>query len=203
MKRVRISIFRLFLVFSVLYILIGSIGYVQAEDLLLAKLRGAVIAINSADLKINLMEMKSNGDVAGGKDEQKNKWYTATLNLGEGDTWQELWIEFSPAQSGDVLVELRGAYFKDSNNEIWVDDVTVSGGDARIQNGSFEVLDDAGVATGWEQRPSKKFLSTDSSQAKTGKNCALIWSAQPLTQRIAVKAGGKYKISAWFKGYYK
>lgn len=203
MKKMCISIFSLCVIFSALYMFAGPVGCAQAEELNLAKARGAIIAINSPDSKVDLKEIKSNGVILGGKDEYKNKWYTATLNLGEGDKWQELWIEFSPAQSGDVLVELRGPFFENSKNEIWVDDVKIEGEDLLVKNGGFETLDAAGVAIGWEQRPSKDLLSTDSSQARTGKNCALIWHERPLTQGIAVKAGGKYKISAWFKGYYK
>jgi hypothetical protein len=186
-----------------LCLLVCLMGDAQAQ-LITPKSRGGTIAINSADLSIEFTGVKSNGDLGSAG---TNKSIISNLDLKEGDNnWQELWVEFTPVQSGKLLVEFRTPpYFdnKVNRHEVWLDDVSISGGDAQIQNGSFEALDQKDTAVGWAQAPSKDKLSTDGSQARTGKNCALIWISQPLTQGITVKAGEKYKVSAWFKPYYK
>ena len=124
----------------------------------------------------------------------------SNLSLKEGSSkWEELWVEFTPVQSGNVLVELRSPMYPDiktNHHEVWVDDFSVTGGDAKIVNGGFETVDEKGIVTGYSQSPSKDILN--STKPKSGKNCAQVWINQPLTQNIAVKAGTKYKVSAWF-----
>lgn len=205
MRRTHYSNLKFVFVLGVLCLFYGTIGYVQAQELT-GEERSGRIDIYSENKKFDLREVISNGTVwTPGKNEQINRWYITDLDLRESDKWQELWIEFTPAESGYALVELRGSFFsdlKDNRHEVWVDDVIATGEGASIKNGSFELIgaENNPVDWGWP-KSSKDWYSTDGSQARAGKSCILVWHERPVIQRISVKANSRYKISAWFKRY--
>jgi hypothetical protein len=183
----------------------SSIGYTQTQTLTTLESSGR-IDIYSEQKKFDLMAVKSNGKAwMGNRIEQNNRWWITEMDLRAKDKWQELWIEFTPAVPGFVYVELRGSFYPDlkiNHHMVWVDDVKVEGKGAEIKNGSFENVDLQGNPVDWGYPDSSKDIcSTDGSQAHTGKSCALVWHDMPLIQKIAVKAGVKYRISAWFKPY--
>jgi len=193
----------------------SSYAAVAAVDLTAKKFSGR-IDIYSENLKFDLTEVKSNSLVQFAdwlpKKDQKKHW---VLHMGlltkeqmkGANKWQELKIEFIPSESGFVTMEFKGPYYSDikvNHHEIWVDDVKVEGEGVSIQNGSFEEIDSQGKPIGWVWPDSSKDrISTDGSQAHIGKVCILVWQDKPIVQKIPVKAWKKYKVSAWFKSYYK
>jgi hypothetical protein len=203
MKKINFSIFTIALIASLFYCLIGSIAYAQTKALT-GKETSARIDIYSDSKKFDLTGVKSNGKAwrpsAG---EQKNRWWITELDLTGKDAWQELWIEFTPAESGFAYVELRGSFYPDlktHHHEVWFDDMKVEGEGAAIENGGFEMADSKGNPVGWGvSEPSQNNYSRDGTEARTGKSCILVWHDRPVVQRFAVKAGNKYKISAWSK----
>lgn len=200
MKKINLLIFGITLVIGLSYYLICSTTYAQTGNE-----RSARIDISSEN-KFAFTGVKSNGVVT----PDPTKGWIAHLDLRalEGKQrgkWQEMWVEFTPEESGFVLIIIRGAYYNDLNvnrHEVWIDDVSIEGVGSEITNGSFERIDSKGSPTNWFwPAPSKDSYSTNGSQARTGRNCILVWHDAPITQRIGVKAGNKYKVSAWFKTY--
>ena len=83
--------------------------------------------------------------------------------------------------------------------QVWVDDVEVKG--AQVKNGSFEEPKKDGTPENWTpvDKLGFKTVSTDGSQARTGKCCVMVSYMQTITQPISVEAGKPCRISAWFK----
>ena len=207
-KKINLLIFGIILVITLSYCLIGLITYVRTHALT-GRERSARIDISSENMKFDFIGVNSNGIVIffnwlPKKEDQKKGWM-AQMGL-RNNKWQELWVEFTPTDSGFVLINIRGFYYLDlkiNHHRVWVDGVKVEGEGATIQNGSFENVDSKGnpVDWGWSE-PSKNRYSTDGTQAHTGKACILVWYDYPVAQRIAVKAMRQYRVSAWFKPYY-
>ena len=88
---------------------------------------------------------------------------------------------------------------KKHHHDVWVDDCEVYG--ATIKNGDFEMIgnDNKPAYWGWKGSPDRYI--TDGTQARSGRCCVLIWHDTPLIQKIEVRAGKSYRISAWFKAY--
>jgi len=139
--------------------------------------------------------------------EQPKNWLTQ-MGLRTDEGWQELWIEFTPVSSGYVVMQLRGSYYPDikqNRHEVWVDDVTVQGKGAALANGSFEYLRNSNgsmVGWSWGNLSGAKYRQVPEF-AHQGKNCVMVWHDNPVIAKIAVKAGQKYKISAWFRPDYR
>jgi len=174
-----------------------------------SKERSARIDIYSSDMKFDLSDVKVGGGLKAKCDyarwvnakDQKKYWIAEG---GVGHRWEEMWLEFTSAGTGEVLINIRGSYFKDikqRHHDVWVDDFQVSG--AQVKNGDFEMIDPDGMPAYWGWSGSKKRYSTDGSQAHSGKCCALVWHDIPLIQKIKVEAGKKYRVGAWFKAYSK
>lgn len=200
MKKTNYFIFITMLITGLLYCLWLFTAYAQTGNE-----RSARIDISSEN-KFGFKGVKSNGVVT----PDSTKGWIAHLDLRalegkERGKWQEMWVEFTPEESGFVLISVRGAYYNDlkvNHHEVWVDDVSIEGVGSEITNGSFERIDSKGNPTNWFwPAPSKDSYSTNGSQARTGRNCILVWHDAPIIQRIGVKAGNKYKVSAWFKTY--
>lgn len=161
------------------------------------------IDIYSENMKFILNDVNSNGKVQYAtwiqkKQNQKKDWITQ-MELTNND-WQQLWIEFMPQDSGFVYIVVRGSMYPDiktNRHEVLVDDVVIRGEGSEIQDGGFEDLDTLGNPTGWGLPAASS--SQVSSFSHSGKYSVIVWHDSPVVQKMAVKAGLKYRISAWFK----
>ncbi|MDD5155463.1 MAG: hypothetical protein PHF11_03145 [Candidatus Omnitrophica bacterium] len=202
MKKINFSIFTKAAVISLFFCLISSIAYAQ-DPALIGKERSARIDIYSQDKQFDLTSINSNGKFwSPGKTGQQSPWWITELGLNGKDKWQKLWIEFTPSDSGSVFIELRGSNFTDlkkNRHEVYFDEVVVEGKDAEINNGGFEKLDSKGNPAGWGYASSSKSGNINKNEAHSGKYSVLVWHDSPVIQKVAVKAGNKYKISAWVK----
>ena len=203
MKKINLSFFTKIVTVSLFCCLLGSIAYAQNLPVT-GKERSARIDIYSEGRKFDLTGIKSNGrawqPLAGG---QKNQWWIAELALNGENKWQELWIEFTPVASGFVFVELRGSNYPDlktNHHEVYFDDMKIEGEGVEIKNPSFEKVDLKGNPVDWGYTSSSKDMCNRSGiEAHAGKSCVLVWHDSPVIQRVAVKAGNQYKVSAWAK----
>ncbi|MBM4047105.1 MAG: hypothetical protein FJ279_18540 [Planctomycetes bacterium] len=131
------------------------------------------------------------------KEKQKTR---CTMTVPLGKDWKQIWIEFVPAQSGEVQVCIMAGWTaeKEARDRIqaWTDDVEVTG--ASLKNGGFEDLKD-GKPVNWLWNGKPDCLSTDGTQAHGGKNAVKVWHDQPLYQTVKVEAGKPCRVSAWFK----
>lgn len=192
------------------YCFVTSFAYAQVKPPeLTGKERSARVDIYSVDKKFDLTDVKSNGKVWNpGMGDQKNRWLIIESVLTEKDKWQELWVEFIPSNSGSVIIELRGSNYPDlkiNHHEVLVDDVRMEGAGLEIKNGSFEEIDSKGNPIGWSGHGFLKDIyirNLFKPKARTGKACMLVWHDQAVIQTVAVNAGSKYKIIAWFKPHY-
>ena len=203
MKKINFSVFTKMIAISLFCCLIGSIAYAQNLPLT-GKERSARIDIYSEGKKFNLTSINSNGKfLSPGKTGKENPWWITDLSLNGENKWQELWIEFIPAESGFVFVELRGSYYLDlktNHHEVYFDDVKIEGVGAEIKNGSFEKIDLKGNPIDWGYPGSSEGIcNTNAIEACTGSSYVLVWHNSPVIQRVAVRAGNKYKVSAWAK----
>lgn len=133
-----------------------------------------------------------------GSTDQQKHWI---VEGGVGEKWENIWIEFTAASSGYVLINLRGSFYANMqqyHHDVWVDDCTVDG--APLKNAGFEMIDPRGKPAYWSWGGSIQRYSSDGSQAHSGKCCVLVWHDLPLVQNFAVEANRRYKVSAWFKG---
>ncbi|PIQ87082.1 MAG: hypothetical protein COV73_03840 [Candidatus Omnitrophica bacterium CG11_big_fil_rev_8_21_14_0_20_43_6] len=161
------------------------------------------IDVASEDRKFDLTEIQSNGVTQCEEwspiKEEKNRWWMVQLGL-KSKGWVQLWIEFTPAATGNVLITLRGSLYSDNNinrHLVYVDDVVVEGPGGGIENGSFEQLNESGDPVGWG-KGSAVSLQT-STVTYSGTSAMLVWHDAPIVQRIKVIANKKYRVSAWFK----
>ncbi|MFA5156614.1 MAG: hypothetical protein WC532_04405 [Candidatus Omnitrophota bacterium] len=172
-----------------------------------SRTRSGRIDIYSQDLEFELKDIKAGGtnktryDYAHwlSPDDQRKHWVVE----GEvGSQWEKLWIEFTPSASGYVLINLRGSYYEDiqeNHHDVWVDDCDVSG--ASIKNGDFEMIDPTGKPAYWGWNGTPDRYVTDGSQSHGGQCSVLVWHDIALVQKISVTAWQRYTISAWFKAY--
>lgn len=200
MKKTKLFILIAMLITSLFYCLWLFMAYAQTGNE-----RSGRIDISSEN-KFGFKGVKSNGAV--NPDPTKGWIAHLALRVLEGKEkgeWQEMWVEFTPEESGPVVISIRGAYYNDLNvnhHEVWVDDVSIEGVGSEITNGSFELIDSKGNPTNWFwPAPSKDYYNTNGPQAHTGKTCILVWHDAPIIQKIMVKGGVKYKVYAWFKTY--
>lgn len=127
----------------------------------------------------------------------------ASCELHLGAEWQELWVEFSPAQDGRVTVQLQGEWYPQRDSQdirlVWVDSVTVEG--AALHNGDFEAVGldgrPAGWAVGGEMPPAS--YSRDGAIARSGRNCLAVWHGGAARQSFEVRQGHTYRVRAWFR----
>jgi len=127
------------------------------------------------------------------KDQEKHWVVSGDLERG----WAELCIEFVAGGKGNLSLEFRGGWFDDldiNRHEVWLDDVELDGGS--IVNGSFEEVDKDNRIVGWEEI---KTYNNEDVRARTGKRCVMVWHQEPAVQKVFVKPGKKYKVSAWFR----
>jgi hypothetical protein len=210
MARVKSLCFAMIMLIGFYYCIVTSFACAQVKPQEVSgKERGARIDIYSIDKKFDLTEVKSNGKLWNpNTGEQKNRWLIAESVLAPNEKWQELWVEFTPSNSGSVVIELRGSDYADlkiNHHEVVVDDVKIEGPSLGIKNGSFEEIDSKGNPIGWSWNcPLKDICIKNSAkfQARTGRTGMLVWHGQAVIQTVAVNAGAKYKIIAWFKPYY-
>jgi hypothetical protein len=172
-----------------------------------SKERSGRIDIYSQDMAFELKDLKSGGGVnvkhyyahwLPPNDQKKHAVVEGSVNKA----WKNIYIEFTPASSGFVLINLRSSYYTDikkHHHDVWVDDCEVEG--ATIENGGFEMIGQDGKPAYWGWSGSSKRYSIDGSQAHHGKCCVLVWHDIPLIQKIEVRGNERYKISAWFKAY--
>lgn len=169
------------------------------------KYSSARIDIHSEDMEFTLEKVKSNGVAQFAnwlpKEEDWTKNWMTQMELVTNN-WQQLWIEFVPDDSGYVYVQLRGSFYPDNKtnrHEVYVDDVVVEGEDTMIENGSFEEQDKSDNPIAWG------LPAASTSQVvifpRSGDYSMIVWHDSPVVQKIPVKAGVKYRISAWFKFY--
>ena len=169
--------------------------------------RSGRIDIYSQDMEFELIDVKAGGTIQQRCDyahwlepkDQKKHW---VVEGGVGREWENIWIEFTPAASGYVLINLRGSFYesiKKYHHDVWVDDCEVNG--ATIKNGDFEMVGSDNKPAYWGWSGSPKRYSTDGIQAHSGRCCVLIWHDIPLIQKIKARAGRSYRIGVWFKAY--
>jgi len=167
--------------------------------------RSGRIDIYSQDLAFKLGDVKAGGTINVKHhcahwlipNDQKKHWIVEGAVDKE---WVNLWIELTPESSGYVLINLRGSFYeniKKYHHDVWVDDCEVNG--TSIRSGDFEMIgpDNKPAYWGWSGSPER--YSTDGTQARSGRCCVLVWHDIPLVQKIEVRAGKNYRISAWFK----
>lgn len=205
MKKIKMLLLSLVACGSVGYFLLANVVY--AQEALTGKERSARIDVYSQNEKTSLLTVKSNGNVFPGTGNPADTWaWIGQLDLTDQNKWVELWVEFTPTESGWVVIELRGGGYNDlkiNHHEVWVDEATVKGEGAQFENSSFEEITDKGNPVGWNWlKPSIDDYSRDGIYARSGKACVKVWHDNPVGQRIAVKALEKYRVSAWFKPYY-
>jgi len=169
--------------------------------------RSGRIDVYSQNAEFKLTNVKAGGTIPVKYDyahwakpeDQEKHWF---VEGGVGSGWEMMNIEFVPAATGYVLINLRGSFYEDMklrHHDVLVDDCQAEG--AVINNGSFEMVDPGGKPAYWGWTGSRKRYIKDGTLAHSGKFCIAVWHDLPLVQKIEVKAGNKYKISAWFKAY--
>ncbi|MDD5155902.1 MAG: hypothetical protein PHF11_05405, partial [Candidatus Omnitrophica bacterium] len=118
-----------------------------------------------------------------------------------GESWQQLWVEFTPKASGLLSIRLSGSLYPDNATNchaVYVDDVNINGTPAvSVKNGSFEYLNEYDSPTDWYKDVST--LSQAAVIAHTGRYSMLVWHDAALIQGIKVQADRKYRVSAYFK----
>ena len=149
--------------------------------------------------KANTLVLKpgKNMRVAGWMKEKKNyNLYSASKPLTV-DKWSDFVVEFTPQADGDVVVYLRGLWWRAKGNKkstpiyVLFDDVEIIGAD--LKNTGFEDVDAKGKLKSWSTRG--KIVN----DAKTGKNAIKVSTGNSATQKIKVKKGQKVTISAKVK----
>lgn len=169
--------------------------------------RSGRIDIYSQDMEFELIDVKVGGTIKPrcdyghwlAPDDQKKHWLAEG---GVGRNWENIWIEFTPAASGYIFINLRGSFYenvKQYHHDVWVDDCQLEGG--ALMNGGFEMIGSDGKPAYWGWSGTKERYSIDASEAHTGSCCVLVWHDIPLLQKIEVRAQKRYKVSAWFKSY--
>jgi len=120
-----------------------------------------------------------------------------------GRQWEQLWVEFVPAADGQVEIDLQGEYYNlegaDDVRLVWTDDAAVEG--VQIRNGGFEEAGPDGKPVGWRftgDFPPQRY-SHDGSVAHGGRACVAVWWGSQARQRFRVRAGQRYRVSAWFR----
>jgi hypothetical protein len=140
------------------------------------------------------------------KDEdKKSKFLTSSSKKLSDEQWIDYEIEFIPESDGEVILFLRGMYFRpkgaDVPQAVWIyfDDIEVVGTD--LLNGGFEEVDDKGKLKPWFS--SKENIVTSDEIAKSGKRCIKVWHNKSVHQRLKVKKGKTVKIKAKVKAVRK
>ncbi|MFA5156887.1 MAG: glycosyltransferase family 39 protein [Candidatus Omnitrophota bacterium] len=168
------------------------------------KMSSARIDIHSADMKFAFKDVKSNGVAQVAEWLPEKDWTKSWITQMElvSNMWQQLWIEFVPLESGDMYIQFRGSFYPDNesnHHEVYVDDVAIEGKGLKIVNGSFEEQNYLGSPLTWDLPVASSSQTTE--LARSGRCSVLIWHDSPLVKKIPVKAGVKYRLSAWFKPY--
>ncbi len=120
-----------------------------------------------------------------------------------GREWEEIWVEFVPEADGEVDIDLQGEWYEKGGDDdvrlVWADDVRVEG--AQVRNGGFEEAAADGRPAGWRFTgtfPMERY-SRDGSVAHGGGACVAVWYGSQARQSFAVRAGERYRVSAWFR----
>jgi len=170
---------------------------------------GGRIDFYSEDMKFSFKDVKSNGAVQPAQWlPQKKDWTKSWIAQAEltSKGWEQLWVEFVPEGTGFVYIILRGSLYPDNktnHHEVYVDDVLIEGEKVLVLlgNGSFEDQDKLGNPVAWGGPPGKKLVGQMQTLAHSGNYSMLVWHDAPIVQRIMLKSGIKYRVSAWFKAY--
>ena len=114
------------------------------------------------------------------------------------DKWENLTFSLTPKEDCNLFLMLKGPYVpKEKGGQdflpVWIeyDDLKIEG--ATLENPSFETLNDQMLPEGWGCVPAN--VITDSSAAG-GKTHVRAWVNQPVTQKVAAKAGHPVTITA-------
>lgn len=169
------------------------------------KKSSARIDIHSEDMKFTLEEVKSNGvaQIANWLPKEQDwakNWITQMELIT--NSWQRVWIEFVPSESGSVFVVIRGSLYLDNktnHHEVYVDDVVIKENGITVENDSFEEQNSLDNPIGWDLPFAS--VSQVANLPHSGNYSMITWHDSPIVRKIPVKAGVKYRIEAWFKPY--
>lgn len=109
--------------------------------------------------------------------------------------WKEVTLRFTPAQDGEVEVDLNGPWGEArpgvlQQQEVLWDAISAEG--AEIGNGNFEDHDGSTPKhwnSPWRAYPAATAWPLADSEAFEGKHCAASWHGRPLVGKLRVKAG--------------
>lgn len=108
--------------------------------------------------------------------------------------WQEIEFSFTPAASGNVVLELKGEYSKIADAWVYYDLVTVKG--AKLVNGDFEQGGE--TATGWRfMRLGGAEVISDATGARSGKRFIKVCHDVLAAQTLEVAKGQPVTVTAW------
>lgn len=160
--------------------------------------------IDVSSSKFALKPVKNCSYASWRKDEEAKKRYILGVNNNlKADEWKEFEMEFIPEGDGEVVMYLRGMWFKpkgaEKNIPVWIyfDEVEVEGAD--LVNGDFEEVDSKGNLKGWKLAKGAEKKVEDESVASSGKNCVKTWHNETISQKLKVKKGQPVKIKAKMK----
>lgn len=151
------------------------------------------IDVNGVSSKIPLTPVKSGVlNVGNGASLAEDKDNCLVVTGGKLDgNWTEFEFSFTPEKDGNVLLVLRGPWYKADGakelSKIWIayDNLTVAG--ATVINPDFETVNEQGLFDGWEGSPAN--MVKGQGDAKSGQNYIKVWHNQSSTQTITVTKG--------------
>ncbi len=116
--------------------------------------------------------------------------------------WREWRVQFTPANSGQVTLTLRGMWEEASKGvvfrqEVLWDSFTATG--AKIANGSFENEEESGVAAGWQTSGGRTIVASAESPAVDGKHVARTWHDQGLSTTLSVTKGEPVRVACFVR----
>ena len=124
---------------------------------------------------------------------EKNKQYICAYFTAISE-WKKGIVSFTPEKDGKIILQVKGAWDKDSSLQTWtlIDCIQAEG--AEVKNGNFE----DGI-TNWTFQEKDGQKASISDIAKSGSKSIKVAHNYPVTQEIAVKAGQTVTISFWYK----
>jgi hypothetical protein len=135
--------------------------------------------------------------------EAKKRYIVGVNNKLSADEWKEFEMEFIPESDGEIVVYLRGMWFRpkgaEKNIPVWIyfDEVEVEGAD--IENSNFEETDEKGKLKAWNLSKGGAEKVEDEATASSGQNCVKVWHNSMAYQKLKVKKDQPVKIKAKMK----
>lgn len=143
------------------------------------------------------------------KPEQNERFLTCDIDIVK-NTWTQVSVIFTPLASGEVSLQLKGAYWKKDNADktitpvpVYIDAVTADG--SAVVNGDFEDIDieknelkswgKGGNEASWMDLP--PLINTDTAFVKSGARSIRVWHNAVYSQTIKVTANTPVTIKAW------